>query len=111
MIVLDASALIAHLDADDAQHERAVERMIELAEHPLGCSSITLAEVLVGPARAGRLDAAERVVRELGVTEIRLGEGAARASLSSERRRVSSCPTAAYCCRSGLRRAGGPHPR
>ncbi len=77
MIVLDASALIAHLDADDAQHQRAVERMIELAEHPLGCSSITLAEVLVGPARAGRLDAAERVVRELGVTEIRLGEGTA----------------------------------
>lgn len=77
MIVVDASALIAHLDADDEQHQRAVERMIELAEQPLGCSSITLAEVFVGPARAGRLEAAERAVRELGVTEIRLGEGAA----------------------------------
>ena len=77
MIVVDASALIAHLDADDAQHQRAVERMIELAEQPLGCRSITLAEVVVGPARAGRLEAAERAVRDLGVTEIRLGEGAA----------------------------------
>jgi len=77
VIVLDASALIAHLDADDAQHQRAVERMIEFAEQPLGCSSITLAEVFVGPARAGRLPAAERAVRELGVTEIRVGEGAA----------------------------------
>ena len=77
MIVVDASALIAHLDADDAQHQRAVERMMELADQPLGCSSITLAEVFVGPARAGRLEVAERVVRELGVTEIRPGESAA----------------------------------
>jgi predicted nucleic acid-binding protein len=43
----------------------------------LACSSITLAEVLVGPARSGVLGAARDAVTRLGVEEIPLGEDAA----------------------------------
>ena len=86
MIVLDANVLIAHLDERDAQHERAVERLLELAEQPLGCSTITLAEVLVGPARHGRLDVARAAIAEIGVIEITLAVDAAErlASLRAE---------------------------
>ena len=86
MIVLDANVLIAHLDERDAQHERAVERLLELAEQPLACSTITLAEVLVGPARHGRLDVARTAIAEIGVIEITLAVDAAErlASLRAE---------------------------
>ncbi len=72
MILVDASVLIAHLDEDDAQHERAVECLLEWAEQPLACSPITLAEVLVGPARQGRLDRARDALARLGIDEVPL---------------------------------------
>jgi predicted nucleic acid-binding protein len=72
VIVLDASVLIALFDERDAQHARAVDRLVELARVPFRCSPITLAEVFVGPARAGRLDQARRAVETLGVREIAL---------------------------------------
>lgn len=86
MIVLDASVLIAHLDERDAQHERAVERLLELVEQPLACSVITLAEVLVAPARHRRLDVAREAIDEIGVLEITLGADAPErlASLRAE---------------------------
>lgn len=86
MIVVDAGVLIAHLDERDAQHVRAAKRLLEWAEHPLGCSPLTLAEVLVGPARHGRLDAARNAIEELGVHEIALAANAAfrLASLRAE---------------------------
>ena len=77
MIVLDASVLIAHLDERDALHARAEEALERVASEPLGCSSITLAEVLVGPARTGQLEAARAAVAELEVEEIPLGAAAA----------------------------------
>ena len=77
MIVVDASVLIAHLDENDALHDRAVDVLLASAEQPLACSPITLAEVLVGPARAGRLRDARNAITNLGVAEIPLGEGAA----------------------------------
>ena len=77
MIVVDASALIAHLDENDALHDRAVEALLACAEQPLACSPITLAAVLVGPARAGRLRDARSAITDLGVTEIPLGGDAA----------------------------------
>ena len=73
MIVLDASVLIAHLDEQDAVHDRATGALDEVADQPVGCSPITLAEVLVGPARAGRLDAAGTALAELDVEQLRLG--------------------------------------
>jgi predicted nucleic acid-binding protein len=52
VIVVEASVLIAHLDERDALHSRAGEALDRSTSEPLGCSPITLAEVLVGPARA-----------------------------------------------------------
>jgi predicted nucleic acid-binding protein len=76
VIVVDASVLIAHLDEHDALHARAVDVLLEAADQRLGCSPITLAEVLVGPARRDRLAAARAAVAELEVEEIPLGEEA-----------------------------------
>ena len=101
MIVLDANVLIAHLDERDAQHERAVERLLELAEQPLACSTITLAEVLVGPARHGRLDVARAAIDEIGVIEITLAVDAAERLARCVPKPASSCLTAAC---SSLRR-------
>lgn len=55
MIVLDASFVIAYLSREDAHHNRAANLMA--SPDLLGCtaSSITWAEALVAPARAGRL--------------------------------------------------------
>ena len=77
MIVVDASVLIAHLDERDAQHQKAVERLLELADQMLGCSPITLAEVFVGPARTGQLEVARQAISELGIVEIPLADDAA----------------------------------
>jgi predicted nucleic acid-binding protein len=77
VIVVDASVLIAHLDRNDALHDRALDSLLETAGQPLACSPITLAEVLVGPARAGRLGDARLAVTQIGVGEIPFGEDAA----------------------------------
>ena len=86
MIVVDASVLIAHLDDRDALHVQAVDALLAVAEQPLGCSPITLAEVLVRPARAGRLDDARAAIATLEVAEIALAADAASrlASLHAE---------------------------
>lgn len=72
MIVLDASVLIAHFDARDAQHDRALKALAATGREELGASVITLAECLVGPARAGRLDQAHAALRDLCVSELSL---------------------------------------
>ncbi len=77
MIVLDASVLIAHLDRRDVHHALATERLGALADQPLGASSITLAEVLVGPTRAGRATDARAALHTLGVEELSLPPDAA----------------------------------
>lgn len=74
MIVLDASVLIAHLEANDAHHGRATELLLGIADEPLGASPLTLAEVLVGPARAGTLATAERAIHELAVATVAMPE-------------------------------------
>ena len=79
MIVLDASVLIAHLDAADRHHEQAEALLLAATEEDLAASPLTLAEVLVAPARAGRLDAAEAALRDLGVDVVALpGDAAPR---------------------------------
>jgi predicted nucleic acid-binding protein len=57
MSVLDASAMIAVLDAGHVRHDAALRlvRGETQAHRRLVCSPITLAEVLVGPTRSGRL--------------------------------------------------------
>jgi len=54
VIVLDASALIAFLDPVGALHGAATASMLALEGRRLAISPLTHAEVLVGPARAGR---------------------------------------------------------
>lgn len=72
MIVLDASVLIAHFDQRDAHHAAAADRLLDLADQPFGASSITLAEVLVAPTRAGHLPAAQAALRTLEISELPL---------------------------------------
>lgn len=74
MIVLDASILIAHLDAADEHHRRATAILVSAAtdDEDVAASPITLAEVLVGPARAGRLEQALAALRQLGVINVDL---------------------------------------
>jgi predicted nucleic acid-binding protein len=76
VIVLDASVLIGHLDGSDAHHARARALLEKTGPQPLGASTITLAETLVAPARAGRLKEARAALERLGVGELRLGEDA-----------------------------------
>lgn len=77
MIVLDASVLIAHLDARDALHGQAEAALRSIASAPLAASPLTVAEVLVGPARAGRLDDGVAALRTIGLAEVPLAPTAA----------------------------------
>ena len=77
MIVVDASVLIAHLDERDAQHAEATAVLLDAAEHPLAASPLTIAEVLVGPARQDRMDAALDALSQLELREIPFAAGAA----------------------------------
>ena len=70
MTVVDASVLIAHLDAADAHHERATD-LLE-GDDDLSASVMSLAEVLVQPARAGLLSRAVSALEELGVHSVGL---------------------------------------
>jgi len=70
VIVLDASVLIAQLDAADAHHERASTLLTETAGEPLGISPLTLAEVLVGPVRSGKLQVAESAIDDLEIIAV-----------------------------------------
>ena len=76
MIVLDASVLIGHLDARDPHHAKATALLDATDAEPLGASTITLAETLVAPARAKRLDEAMTALERLGVEDLGLGEDA-----------------------------------
>jgi predicted nucleic acid-binding protein len=76
VIVLDASVLIAHFDATDGHHDRATALLLAAAGEALAASPLTLAEVLVGPARSGRLDQAVAALHDLDVASVRLDEDA-----------------------------------
>jgi len=76
VIVIDASVLIAHLDASDVHHDRAGELLLDLAGEPIGASPLTLAEVLVGPARAGQLDRGTALLHQLDVESVHLDDDA-----------------------------------
>lgn len=73
MIVLDAGVLIGFLEPADVHHDAAVSLLAETAE-PLVVHPITLAEVLVGPARAHREVELSADLRDLGVRTAELGD-------------------------------------
>ncbi len=76
MIVIDASVLIAHLDADDAHHARAEVLLEAAGATPLSASRLTLAEVLVGPTRTGKLEVAMAALSQLGIDGVGLDANA-----------------------------------
>ncbi len=70
MIVLDASVLIAFLDSDDKHHVAAESLLTEAVDDDLAVNPLTLAEVLVVPARDGRLEPTQAALRDLEVDEL-----------------------------------------
>lgn len=76
MIVLDASVLIALLDTEDAHHDRAEEIVTRLAAEGYAVSPLTLAEVLVAPARTSRMERARSALKGLALTQVGLLEDA-----------------------------------
>lgn len=95
MIVVDASVLIAHLDGSDPHHGRATELLKSLAGEEWRSSVLTLAEVFVGPARAGRLTDAVEAVNALAVSAVPLTD-VAPAELAM--RRATSGLRLPDCC-------------
>lgn len=75
MIVLDASALIALLDADDAHHETVVAALDAVADQQWRISALTLAEVMTRAAADPDLlvELGETVV-ELSIAVVPLGD-------------------------------------
>ncbi|MGQ0744188.1 MAG: type II toxin-antitoxin system VapC family toxin [Acidimicrobiales bacterium] len=76
MILVDARVLMGHFDSSDIHHRAATSLLGRAVEEsgrdPLGASPITVAEVLVGPARSGRLAAARSALEDLGVVTLNL---------------------------------------
>lgn len=70
VIIFDASVLIAYLDGDDAHHTLAEELLAREIDDDFAADSLTLAEVLVVPARDGRLSQAQAALQELDVREL-----------------------------------------
>jgi toxin FitB len=68
LIVLDASVLIAHLDPADAVHPQATQALLAYADDDLRVPASAYAEMLVDPARSGRLEEAREHVRSLHLT-------------------------------------------
>ncbi len=96
MIVLDASVLIGHLDRSDAHHQRARALLEASGATPLGASSISLAETLVAPARAGKLELARDALARIGISELTFAAGAPE-RLASLRARTG-CKLLPDCC-------------
>jgi predicted nucleic acid-binding protein len=72
VIVLDASVLVGFFERGDVHHDAAAELLNMHAGEPWAASTITVAELLVGPARAGemKLAAASSALEALGIDEL-----------------------------------------
>jgi predicted nucleic acid-binding protein len=67
VIVLDASAVIALASSKDPHHQWAMEMFLDTASFELQMTALTHADVLVHPARAGKLDKFQNFLGGLGV--------------------------------------------
>jgi len=65
LIVLDASVLIAHLDPSDAVHGAGTQALLTHAADDLRLPASAYAEILVDPARRGRVDEARDRIASL----------------------------------------------
>jgi predicted nucleic acid-binding protein len=70
VIVLDASVLVGYLDAADRHHDAAEELIAGALDDDLGANPLTLAEVLVVPARIGHMDTVLSVLQDLEIAEL-----------------------------------------
>jgi len=77
VIVFDASVLIAYLDGTDEHHSAAELLLAHAVDEEFGASPLTLAEVLVVPARDCRLEAVQSALRHLEIDELPFPHGAA----------------------------------
>jgi len=101
VIVLDAGVIIVHLDGQDAHHRRATTVLAGAVAEGFGVSPLILPEVLVGPARAGRLAAALAAVEAIGI-DVVAPAADAPAQLASPTAGFG-CPTATSCWRPARR--------
>jgi predicted nucleic acid-binding protein len=67
LVILDASALIALASDTDPNHNWALEMFRDTAAFGLQMTALTQAEVLVHPARAGKLEKFLRLIGALGL--------------------------------------------
>lgn len=65
MIVLDAGVLVAYLEGEHGHHEAAEALLAREIDDDFGADPLTLAEVLVVPARDDRLEEVRLTLREL----------------------------------------------
>ncbi len=84
--MLDASALIALVSSQDVHHHWAIEMFRDTASFELQMSSLTQAEVMVHPARAGQLKKFQKVLSSLGlkITPIEPDDSASLATLRAK---------------------------
>jgi predicted nucleic acid-binding protein len=67
VIVVDASVVIAWLDGADAHHERATQLLLDNLGSDLLLHPVTLAEILVGPARTSAAELAHDTLVQAGL--------------------------------------------
>lgn len=77
MIVLDASVLIAYLDDTDEHHPRATRLLTHAISDELGVNTLTLAEVLIAPIKAGRRRVVQAALNDLEIEELPFPPGSA----------------------------------
>lgn len=77
MIVLDASVVIGYLDRTEPLHQRSHDLLAREIEDDFAVSTVTLAEVLVGPVRSDRLAEAQQALADLEVVEVPFAAGSA----------------------------------
>lgn len=65
--VLDASAIIGHLDPGDAHHEPASQALVGAAGTRLVAHPLTIGECLVGAVRAGQGEGVRAAIADMGV--------------------------------------------
>jgi predicted nucleic acid-binding protein len=70
VIVFDARVLIAYLDGDDVLHHAAETLLAAAIDDDFGANSLTLAEVLVVPARTGRVEAVQAALHDVEMKEL-----------------------------------------
>jgi len=97
-VVLDASALIALLDADDAHHSTVLDALDDLAGDELLMHPLTVAECFVVPVAAGREQDLVDALERLRITVDPGTPGDAEGPLRLARLRVATGLRMPDCC-------------